>query len=583
MKRALPLALALSLAAFGCGDVNKHNPGPTTYSIQVMPADAMVTITNGQVVMEGYTATLVASDGSTPVDVTATATFTLKDTGFGNWSGPMLAVTGQGAGPTRVIATATNPTDATMQATGDTGLTVFVKGSRVVDPAPANAPDLFGAATETAGRAPALVYPADNILVPPNLGEFDVHWNDTVGNDLFETRMSNQYVDLRIYSAGTGALYTLFKPTEWYPLASSRQQLTIQVAGLVTATPTTKGTSPAQHVDVTNENAQGGIYYWTTSSPQGIYRYDIGKPSVPPAPFFPAGQEPGGSGNCMGCHALSRDGSKIALTIDSGDGRGAVYKVSDRSVLVPFASNAKYWNFATFNADGSKIVTVEHGVMQLIDANGGNVLGPVPNNAGFQATHPELSPDGTTLANVETTQVSYDFQVYNGSIVTRPFDNTTNTFGAIKTLVPDAAGASNYYPSWSPDGKWIAFTRTGGNSYDDASAKIWVVRADGSAPPVELKIANLGDNLTDSWARWVPFGQSVGIDNKPLYYLTFSTKRPFGVRIPGGGRPQIWMTPFFPDKADAGMDPTGPAFRVPFQDVNTSNHIAQWTQAIVIQ
>jgi hypothetical protein len=43
------------------------------------------------------------------------------------------------------------------------------------------------------------------------------------------------------------------------------------------------------------------------------------------------------------------------------------------------------------------------------------------------------------------------------------------------------------------------------------------------------------------------------------------------------------MTPVFPARAAAGQDPSGNAFHVPFQDVNTSNHIAQWTKAVVVQ
>ena len=43
------------------------------------------------------------------------------------------------------------------------------------------------------------------------------------------------------------------------------------------------------------------------------------------------------------------------------------------------------------------------------------------------------------------------------------------------------------------------------------------------------------------------------------------------------------MTPVFPSRAAAGRDPSGNAFRVAFQDVATSNHIAHWTQAVVTQ
>src|SRR4029079_13389770 len=107
-----------------------------------------------------------------------------------------------------------------------------------------------------------------------------------------------------------------------------------------------------------------------------------------------------------------------------------------------------------------------------------------------------------------------------------------------------APGASASSRSWSPDGQWILFTRTTGNSYNDASAQIWIVKSDGSQPPIQLTSANLGTNLTNSWARWAPFQQSFGSTKEPVYYFTFSTVRPFGVR--GTGGTQIWMAPFFP-------------------------------------
>jgi hypothetical protein len=62
--------------------------------------------------------------------------------------------------------------------------------------------------------------------------------------------------------------------------------------------------------------------------------------------------------------------------------------------------------------------------------------------------------------------------------------------------------------------------------------------------------------------------------------MTFSSKRAYGVRGPAG-RPQIWMTPFFPRRAEAGLDASGPAFRLPFQALTTSNHIAQWAERII--
>jgi hypothetical protein len=328
---------------------------------------------------------------------------------------------------------------------------------------------------------------------------------------------------------------------------------------------------------------QGAVYYWTTQPTQGIYRYDMGLPNVAPSSYFPldpATMQPQQPTGCLGCHGLSKDGTRMALTLDSGDGRGTILNVADRSVLVPFDTNAQFWNFASFTPDANKLVTVYQGQMVLRDSNGGAVIGTLANSPGVAATHPELSPDGLRLANVETAGLIWDFQVDTGSIVTRTFDTGSNTFGPIEMLVPEQPGASNFYPSWSPDGQWIAFTRTTSNSYNDATASAWVVKADGSMPPIQLQLANKGANLTNSWSRWTPFAASTGDDNEPVFYLTFSTTRAFGVRPTGGT--QIWMTPFYPNRAAQGQDPSGPAVHMPFQLLTSANHIAQWTQQLVI-
>jgi hypothetical protein len=329
---------------------------------------------------------------------------------------------------------------------------------------------------------------------------------------------------------------------------------------------------------VSNEDLIGGVYYWATTPQQGVMRYDMTTPSVPAAPYFQT------AADCNGCHALSKDGTRMALTtIPRGDGVGTVYDVI--SFQPAFATQP--WNFASFTPGNDKLVTVSDGVLSLRSSTSGAILAAIPTTAGLQATHPELSPDGTALANVETTGGSYDYVVNDGSIVTRSFDGTT--FGPQHVLVANAANAANYYPSYSPDGQWILFTRTVGRSYSDPSAEIYVVKADGSAPPIHLDAAMAGAaGQTNSWGRWAPYSATLG--SEPMFWITFSSMRPFGLLAgtpnpfnpPDGVDSQIWMTPFFPSRAAAGADPSGPAFRLPFQDFTSSNHIAQWTQQVVL-
>ena len=340
--RAVFVCLFAFFVACGGKDKVNHLPDAPGIAIRIEPADLQVTIVDGVAVTRPFTATFVEPDGKER-DITADAVFSLSDSMYGTFSGNTLSVTGQGAGPVRVQASLSG-------VTGDTGLTVFVKTTIVdADIIPQNLPELFDTAQNDPSLAPNLVYPLDGILVPPNLGQFDVHWTQQVAN-VFEVKMSNQYVDIKRYTNGesTQQYWIVFQPTQWYPIASSRQQLTLEVAGMNTQNSTRKGTAAPQHIDVTNEDARGGIYYWSTSPTQGTFRYDVATPSVPPAPYFAPGTEPS---TCMGCHALSRDGSKVAITLDGAGGRGSVFNVADKSVLVEFTQAAKRWNFSAFTPD----------------------------------------------------------------------------------------------------------------------------------------------------------------------------------------------------------------------------------------
>ena len=285
--------------------------------------------------------------------------FSVANPSYGNWSGPTLSVTGGGAGVTQVIAT-----NGTLMASAK--LTVHVNGSRDDGTVPPGTGGMFDNATES-GTGPTIAYPANGVIVPPNLGQFDVHWQPAASQNLFEISLQNQYVNLKIHRAATGPAYSAYLPAEWTAVASTAEPITLTVSGMNSAAPATKSTSMPEMIGTTNEIVQGGLYYWTTSSPQGIYRYDMSTPGTPPSSFFPPNMAPGGGNNCIGCHTLSKDGTKIAMTIDSGDGRGAMFDVGDRSILIPFDTNTQRWNFATFNTDNTKLVTVSAGQMVLRD------------------------------------------------------------------------------------------------------------------------------------------------------------------------------------------------------------------------
>jgi TolB protein len=552
------------------GDDTVDPADPVMSELKVSPSGFVARVIDDAVVDHQFTAVFTAADG-TVTDVTDDVEWSLADTRFGKFHGNRLTVMGGGAGQTEVIAKLRGGQ------TVATPITVFVSGTRNLG-APDYAASLFDSASPAANCAPTIAYPENHTLVPANLGTLDVHWTDAV-NDLFKVHVHNLYVDLTFYTRdGWMAV-----ESDWSKFATSRAPITVEVVGMQSTTPNAKCTAAARYVDVTRDDARGAVYYWSTDwaqraaglTGQDIMRYDLAKPAIAPAPMFTDANRPA---TCVGCHALSRDGGRIAMTMDGSTGRGAVIDLASNRQLMPTGNDAPRWSTAVFNHDGNKLIAVQDGQMRLITATTGETLASVPNTAGTIAGNPEFSPDGTKLVNVESTGTD-DWAFGNASIVVRDFDNRANEFGAAQIVVPFdiEGGTQSYYPSWSPDGKWLAVTRSpNGNSYANPDATIWVVKADGSVPAIEMTATN---GVMDSWARWMPAANTV--DGETVYFLTFSSARPFGSRIPEGGLPQIWVTPFYPNRAVDGRPATGAAYRAPFQSIYSSNHNAQWTTAVV--
>ncbi len=67
-------------------------------------------------------------------------------------------------------------------------------------------------------------------------------------------------------------------------------------------------------------------------------------------------------------------------------------------------------------------------------------------------------------------------------------------------------GVNNYYPQFSPDGKWILFNRGMGdiasNTGIDQPQEVWAVAANGQSQPIRLSNANTSTNLVNTWPRW---------------------------------------------------------------------------------
>jgi YD repeat-containing protein len=156
------------------------------------------------------------------------------------------------------------------------------------------------------------------------------------------------------------------------------------------------GAAAARKISFADEDLLGGLYYWAASS-GAINRYDFGMRGQQAEPFYTTAMS---GAICVGCHALSRDGSRIAVGLNTpGPATLRMLDVATRQQLFQQGSmfgglgGSGGSNFEALTPDGAKVLTSEGGNLVLRDANSGTPL-----NATVQGgTMPDFSTDGTTV------------------------------------------------------------------------------------------------------------------------------------------------------------------------------------------
>lgn len=512
-------------------------------------------------------------------------------------------------------------------------------------PLPSDPGSKFNGPVVTDGsQKPQVVYPNSGALVPPNLGQLEFHFlpgNST--NSLFELRFTNTVTDLRVYlrcylpsgftlpsGVSRGCIYTPEAKVWTYLAETNRGGDPVRVTMRATDDSGTGavGTSAPISLQFARSDLRGALYYWTTApSHVGVMRYDFANPD--PAASKTAESILTNSNistgvSCVGCHALSRNGKKVVAEVNGqADGRVALidlstWKSTDKTSLQQ--NGAKLSTFESWNPDGTQYVGVygDSGAtrnnLMIFD---GSTAGLVSEIAGTgtsasSPTHPDWSSDGKTIAYMSPGYQGTNQRSFKGSIKMVKA-NTDGSWSAPITVVPmhDPSTTGNtaknrYYPAIAPDNSFLVYDEstcpTGGDtnytcdSDTDQSARLWAAPLTANAPRTELANANRGGvmdgstvDLTTSYPKWSPFVTQGSKSGGRLMWVTFSSSRNFGLRtIPNSTDgsentkgSQLWMAAVDPDKVAAGVDPSYPAFFLPFQDITTSNHIAQWAQYLV--
>ncbi len=176
----------------------------------------------------------------------------------------------------------------------------------------------------------------------------------------------------------------------------------------------------------------------------------------------------------------SPDGTRIAFTTDR-DGNSEVYVMGvDGSNPVNLTNDEAPDIEPDWSPDGTRMAftTWRDGYSQIyvMDADGSNPAN-ITNDPAMYSVEPDWSPDGT--------QIVYGSQA--GGLYVMGAD------GSNPTLV--ITGSCLWFPAWSPDGLWIAFS---GYCGSPGGYEIGIVRVDGS------NLTNLtnhgGNDLAPAWS-----------------------------------------------------------------------------------
>lgn len=295
------------------------------------------------------------------------------------------------------------------------------------------------------------------------------------------------------------------------------------------------------------------IYFWRMDPRQGEFGIFLTgqEEGAQPVSFRALNRE-----GCMGCHTVSNASHQIAAVVGPIPGRGVVYTLSGKRVSIP-SIDAIYY---AWSPDGQRLAFSDSkGDIHLLDLQTGMVT-PLAgaSDPNLTETMPAWAPDGQTIAFVRS-QAPLGI---GGASVEGPCDiYVVPATGGQPQPLPGASGQGfNYYPAYSPDGRWLAFTHhtTGQRTYSDEAAEIYLVpAAGGDAHRLAANDAPDGtplQNVSNSWPTWSRDGRWLAFNSKrndPVFDVFVTAIDENGhsgpaIPLPGAANPNVFEhTPFW--------------------------------------
>jgi hypothetical protein len=443
--------------------------------------------------------------------------------------------------------------------------------------------------------------------------------------NLFEIRLevARFATPLRIYT--TDKQYALDR-TLWDKLRLSVNDevitvtiraLTLSSTGTVQVAPSAPATSTFVIAPV---DAPGKIVYWALptamTNADGILNgFGIGEEGVETVLVGSQVPTPGSrnaNDSCVGCHAATPDGLGVGfvfgpppnmLGLDTyydsiADLQGSTTGMLPQGMTAEALANIRALRgIPAFSkahwSGGDRIVLLtdaqEQGNLLWVQLDGdataeGTLARTGDPNGAVEAA---FSHDGGSIVYVSTPRGP---SIHDGRLQQAPADLFVvpygNRAGGAAAALPGAADPNvmEYYPAFSPDDNYIAYTAasapagTTPTAYANGAAEIFVLPFPAGGTPMRLAAndapACLGQRSpgqTNDWPKWSP--QAVtGLNGKTYYWLVFSSKR--------SGRAQLYITALVQGGELQGLTSYS-ALYLWNQPPDASNHTSSWDDYMI--
>jgi len=441
----------------------------------------------------------------------------------------------------------------------------------------------------------SLLYPYDATVFPQGLASPLIMWNAPSAADVYRVHYEEQSYTFDGYYPITLPAQARVPQKYWDKIVASNPGGPLGVTlSRWDAGSDTAYSSAKEQWTIAPASLRGAIYYWTTSAGGQMARI-----------------QPGGTweslsgGQCMGCHAVSSDGSTLVAAVEgqvtndgSGDNRAWVSfdlpAATVRATSTYFAGNVAVNNdgkYVVFGSQQLKLGAADTGMP--IPNSGLDTLPLLPGSVGLMT--PAFSPDGKHLAAVEGAG-SWYHNLVGGRLATMDFDPATQMFSNYQGLAHatdfPAGQQAIAYPTYTPDSQWIAFhvgdyaTGCDAQGCDDTATQIAriALQSTSGTPAVELATlsdpatANPGDKNHTLEPTFNP------IERGGYFWVVVTSMRDYGNRItgtPNNGKKRLWVAAV--DKSPApGADPSHPAFFLEGQNEATTNMRGFWALSACI-